>query len=168
MLAACRALHNGPCGTCPTLDQGGQCCSPWRAPYAFPVLCALHKMLGISLISHLGLRSLPRPPPALCCNIRKWKGCLCVKGPFTKENTQTWDTGPAGSLFIFIYIVNSLAFVFPAGTTQTGQDFQNRVLLWKQAPETWFARLGFRDRLQRGPGHKLGHVVSTSKSQGGA
>ena len=36
--------------------------------------------------------------------------------------------------------MNSLAFVFPAGTTQTSQDFQNRVLLWKQAPETWYAR----------------------------
>lgn len=40
--------------------------------------------------------------------------------------------------------MNSLAFVppaaVPAGTTQTSQDFQNRVLLWKQAPETWYAR----------------------------
>lgn len=37
--------------------------------------------------------------------------------------------------------MNSLAFVFPAGTTQTSQDFQNSVLLWKQAPETPCARL---------------------------
>jgi hypothetical protein len=84
-----------------------------------------------------------------------------MKGPFPRKMLRLGATGPAGpaaSLFIFIHVVNSLAFAFPAGTTPMSQDFQNNVLLWKQAPV-----LGMLDgdpqQGSEGLGHKLQCIV---------
>lgn len=59
------------------------------------------------------------------------------------------------SLFIFIYIVNSLAFVFPVDPLRPAKISKNRALLWKQAPEQ-YARSVFRDDYRGAQGTSWG------------